>query len=222
MSTVSEPEVESEDKRDSGRLTFWLIVVVVVLVPFLGYMIWQGLGERPLLSQTNSSATVIQSEQPVENFSLIGAGNQPVALEDFRGKVVLLYFGYTFCPDVCPTTMGELKRAMEGLGDEAENMQVIMVSVDPLRDTPEVLAQYITHFDPSFIGLTGTEEELIQITKQLGIFYEKHEGSAASGYLVDHTASVLVLDKQGYLRLIFPYGMTGKEMVGDLKFLSRE
>ena len=164
----------------------------------------------------------MQSTQPVTNFTLTGPGEQPVSLIDFRGKVVMLYFGYTFCPDVCPATMVELRDAMEILGDRSEDVQVIMITLDPERDTPEVLGAYLSHFDDSFIGLTGTPDELIAVTAPMGIFYEKHEGSAASGYLVDHTATVAVLDKTGKLRLIYPFGTTGEEMAADLKYLIRE
>jgi protein SCO1/2 len=177
---------------------------------------------RPFLGPTEWHGMEIQSNQPVTNFTLSGPGEQPVSLIDFRGKVVMLYFGYTFCPDVCPATMVELRDAMDILGDRREDVQVLMITVDPERDTAEVLEQYLTHFDESFIGLTGTPDELIAVTAPMGIFFERHEGSAASGYLVDHTATVAVLDKDGKLRLIYPFGITGEEMAADLKYLVRE
>ncbi|WP_420643143.1 SCO family protein [Candidatus Leptofilum sp.] len=164
----------------------------------------------------------IQSNQPVTNFTLTGPGERPVSLVDFRDKVVMLYFGYTYCPDVCPATMVELRDALEILGKRAEDVQVIMITVDPERDSAEVLEQYLAHFDESFIGLTGTPEELIAVTAPMGIFFERHEGSEASGYLVDHTATVAVLDKDGKLRLIYPFGITGEEIAADLKYLVRE
>ena len=164
----------------------------------------------------------IQSTQPVTNFTLTGPGEQPVSLVDFRGKVVMIYFGYTFCPDACPATMAELSDALEILGNRREDVQVLMITVDPERDTAEVLEQYLAFFDESFIGLTGTPDELIAVTAPMGIFFERHEGTAASGYLVDHTATVAVLDKDGKLRLIYPFGVTGEEMAADLKYLVRE
>lgn len=193
----------------------------------LGLAIGFGLGAlflavRPFFGPTEWHGMVMQSNQPVTNFTLVGPNEQPVSLIDFRGKVVLLYFGYTFCPDVCPATMVELSDAMEILGKQSEDVQVIMITLDPERDTAEVLNSYVTHFDESFIGLTGTPDELIAVTAPMGIFYEKHEGSAASGYLIDHTATVAALDKEGKLRLVYPFGVTGAEMAADLKYLVRE
>ena len=177
---------------------------------------------RPFFGPAEWHGMEIQSTQPVTNFTLTGPGEQPVSLIDFRGKVVMLYFGYTFCPDVCPATMVELRDAMEILGDRSEDVQVIMVTLDPERDTAVVLEEYLAHFDETFIGLTGTPDELVAVTAPMGIFFERHEGTAASGYLVDHTATVAVLDKAGKLRLIYPFGITGAEMAADLKYLVRE
>lgn len=193
----------------------------------LGLGIGIGLGGlflliRPLFGPTEWHGMEIQSNQPVTNFTLTGPGGEPVSLIDFRGKVVMMYFGYTFCPDVCPATMVELSDAMEALGSQSDGVQVLMITLDPERDTAEVLEQYVNHFDESFIGLTGTPDDLIAVTAPMGIFYERHEGSAASGYLIDHTATVAVLDKEGKLRLIYPFGITGQEMAADLKYLVRE
>jgi len=193
----------------------------------LGLGIGIGLGAlflaiRPLFGPTEWHGMVIQSYQPVTNFTLTSSNGEPVSLIDFRGKVVMLYFGYTFCPDVCPATMIELSDAMEILGDKSEDVQVVMVTLDPERDTPEVMQKYVTHFNDTFIGLTGTPEELIAVTAPMGIFYERHEGSSAAGYLIDHTATVAVLDKEGKLRLWYPFGVTGADMAADLKYLGRE
>lgn len=193
----------------------------------LGLGIGIGLGAlflaiRPLFGPTEWHGMVIQSYQPVTNFTLTSSNGEPVSLIDFRGKVVMLYFGYTFCPDVCPATMIELSDAMEILGDKSEDVQVVMVTLDPERDTPEVMQKYVTHFNDTFIGLTGTPEELIAVTAPMGIFYERHEGSSAAGYLIDHTATVAVLDKEGKLRLVYPFGVTGADMAADLKYLVRE
>lgn len=163
--------------------------------------------------------TVIQSPERDSNFTLIGPEGKPLSLYDFRGQAVLLYFGYTFCPDVCPATMVELAQATEMLGDEADKSQVIMVSVDPQRDTPEKLQSYVTHFDPSFIGVTGSEDEVAAVATQYGIYYEKHEGTVATGYLFDHTASVIVIDPDGYLRLVYPFGTPAEDIAGDLQQL---
>jgi len=159
--------------------------------------------------------TVIQSPEPSPDFTLDSATG-PVSLSDFRGEVVVLYFGYTFCPDVCPTTMADIARAMRDLGRKADDVQVILVSVDPERDTPEVLEQYVTSFDPSFIGITGTEQDVATAATLYGVYFAKHEGSVASGYLIDHTASVMVLNREGRLKLVLPFGTTPDAMASDL------
>jgi len=144
-----------------------------------------------------------------------------VSLNDFRGKVVLLYFGYTYCPDVCPATLVELKQAVAEIGNKADRVQVIMISVDPERDTPAQLQEYVNHFHESFIGLTGTEEEILGITTQYGVFYEKHEGTANSGYLIDHTATVTVIDREGHLRLLYSFNTPSEDIAEDLRYLVR-
>lgn len=165
--------------------------------------------------------TVIQSPEPSHDFTLTSA-NGDVSLSDFRGKVVLIYFGYTFCPDVCPGTLGNVAQALRDMGTKAEDVQLIMVSLDPERDTPEKLAEYMGHFHPSFIGITGAKEELDEVASLYGIYYQKNEGSNATGYLIDHTATLLVLDREGYLKLVFPYGVTAQDIADDLKYMLRQ
>jgi len=165
--------------------------------------------------------TVIQSPDLAHDFTLNAANEKTVSLSDYHGKLVLLYFGYTFCPDVCPATLGNTAQALRRLGKKADEVQLIMISVDPERDSPERLAEYVTHFDPSFIGVTGTPEELARIASLYGIFFEKHEGTKATGYLVDHTATLLVIDQEGYLKLVMPFGVTVQEIADDLKYMLR-
>lgn len=172
---------------------------------------------------TEFNGIVMQSPAPMGDFSLTAQGNRQVQLSDFRGQLVLLYFGYTYCPDVCPTTMNTLASALEKLrpGDR-DQVQVLMVSVDPKRDTPDALADYLAHFDPTFLGLTGTPEEIAAAAELFGIYYQRGEGTVASGYLIDHTATVAVLDEAGYLRLIFPFETPAKEITSDLRRLIKE
>jgi len=162
---------------------------------------------------------LLEPTKPVADFTLAGPNNQPVKLSDFRGKLMVLYFGYTYCPDVCPTTLAELAQGLKRMGRRADQVQVVMVTVDPDRDTPEVLAQYVANFDPRFIGLSGTAEQIAAAATPLGIYYERHAGTAASGYLVDHTATVAVIDQDGYLRLVFPFGTSGEDIASDLSRL---
>lgn len=213
--TISETETSNHSQNPSRRLIL-LAPGGLALGLALGWLLITWL--RPPAYH----GMEVNSQTPVTNFTLTGSGGQPVSLVDFRGQVVVLFFGYTHCPDVCPGTMNELKRMMTALDGRGREVQVLMVTLDPERDTPEAMAAYVTHFHPSFIGLTGGEEAIIAASAPLGIFYERHEGTAASGYLVDHTASVLVLDKQGRLRLVYPFGTAGEDIAADVRYLVRE
>lgn len=166
--------------------------------------------------------TVIQSPDTSYNFTLTSADGD-VSLSDYQGKLVLIYFGYTFCPDICPATLANVGQALRSMSEsQAEDIQLIMVSLDPERDSPEKLAEYVAHFYPSFIGITGSEESLAEITSLYGIYYEKHDGTEATGYLIDHTATLLVIDREGYLKLVFPFGVTVEEIADDLKYMLRQ
>jgi protein SCO1/2 len=158
---------------------------------------------------------------PVADFTLVGPGGAAVKLSDFRGKLTALYFGYTYCPDVCPMTLADLARALRQLGQRADTVQVIMVTVDPDRDTPEQLADYVRRFDPTFIGLSGSADQIAAAAASLGIYYQKREGTAATGYLVDHTATISVLDKEGRVLLVWPFGTLAEEMAADLTEIMR-
>jgi len=153
------------------------------------------------------------------DFSLAQADGTIFRLSEQRDKLVLIYFGYTYCPDVCPTTLYDLARMKERLGKNASNIQVLMVTVDPERDGPDHLEKYVTTFDPSFIGLTGDLTELEAIWSDYGVYRKKNETSGASGYLVDHASRVYVIDRGGDLRLTFPFGMAFEAMVDDLAHL---
>jgi protein SCO1/2 len=160
---------------------------------------------------------VIQSNQTAPSLELQSADGT-VRLSDFEGEVVVLYFGYTFCPDVCPITLAKLDRAMEIIGDDAEDVNVIMVSVDPQRDTPEMLKEYVEHFNPDFIGVTGDPETIDRVATMYGVYYEAEEGTEATGYLVNHTATVMVIDRDGYLKLVLPFEGTAEEVASDIEY----
>jgi protein SCO1/2 len=165
--------------------------------------------------------TLIQSTNPAPNFTLESSRGGEVSLSDFSGKLVILYFGYTYCPEVCPTTLAQVDKAVESLGRKAGDVQVMMVSVDPERDTPERLASYLKNFNPDFIGASGSVEQIAETATAYGIYFEKHPGTPATGYLVDHTATVLVIDRTGHLRMAFPFGTTAQDMASDLAYLLR-
>lgn len=192
-------------------------VVIIVLMAVLGLALaglaWDWL--RP----PNLHGMMLQAHERALDFSLTDPAGQVVKLSDYRGKVVLLYFGYTFCPDVCPATLAQASEAMKQLGNDAERVQLIMISVDPERDTPDETQNYVEQFDPRFIGLTGDLDALTRISTEFGVVFEKHDGSAATGYLIDHTATLTVVDRDGYARLILPFGVSGADMANDLRYM---
>jgi len=150
---------------------------------------------------------------------LIRSNGESFRLSDQKGKIVLLFFGYTSCPDVCPTTLAELKRVMDDLGNKTEQVQVIFVSVDPQRDTPEKIQKYVEHFDAGFIGLSGPRNELETIWKDYGIFREEVESDSAFGYIVNHTARTYLIDMDGNLRLSYGFQTPVEDIVNDLELL---
>lgn len=150
---------------------------------------------------------------------LIRSNGETFRLSDQKGKIVLLFFGYTSCPDVCPTTLAELKLAMDDLGDKTNLIQVIFVSVDPQRDTPEKIQNYADHFNKGFVGLSGTVEELETIWKDYGIFREEVQSDSAFGYIVNHTARVYLIDMDGNLRLSYGFQTPVEDIVNDLELL---
>lgn len=168
-------------------------------------------------SEREFAGALVATPQPVPDFTLTSAAG-PVSLSDFAGQYVFLYFGYTFCPDVCPATLSNLAGVRQELGADGDKMQVLMISVDPERDTPEVLEEYVAHFDPTFLGITGSKEEIDAAGEPLGIYYEIHEGSAASGYLVDHTARTFLIDPEGNARVAYPHDAPREGIVADLEW----
>lgn len=163
--------------------------------------------------------TFLQANDGPRNFDLRTVDGNSLSLADLRGKWVLLYFGYTSCPDVCPTSLADLHQMREKLGRRADDVVVVMVTVDPERDTPERLRQYLAAFDPSFVGFWGDEAQVTDAATRFGIYFAKNETEGASGYLMDHTSIVSVLDKEGRLRYIFPYGVSGEDMAADMRWL---
>jgi len=137
-------------------------------------------------------------------------------MDDFKGKVVTLFFGYTHCPDVCPTTMSDLKQTMKLLGDKADQVQVVFVTVDPERDTQAVLAQFVPSFDPRFIGLWGSLQETAETLGNFKIYYSKVESKTKGDYTIDHSAGMYVFDKTGKIRLYLDYGQKPADIASDL------
>jgi protein SCO1/2 len=142
-------------------------------------------------------------------------------LSEQKGKITLLFFGYTSCPDVCPTTLAELKQVLDGMGSKADSVQVVFVSVDPDRDTPQKIEEYVGHFNSSFIGLSGTTEELQPIWDEYGVYREITQSKSALGYVVNHTARVTLIDADGNLRLSYGFQTPVEDIVHDIKLLLR-
>lgn len=166
--------------------------------------------------------TIITPPLLLSDFSLQTANNESFRLSEQQGKIVLLFFGYTNCPDVCPITLGTFKQAYERLGEDAQNVKFVMITADPERDTPDKVAAYAARFNPEFIGLGGNLKDLQRLWKELGVFVEKQESDSAAGYLVSHTASVYVLDQNGSLIMTLPYGTSAIDIANDVSELLKQ
>lgn len=157
-----------------------------------------------------------------KELALTGHDGKPRSLADFRGKVVVLFFGYTHCPDVCPTTLADMAAVMKQLGSDAARVQVLFVTLDPERDTPAVLANYAPAFDAGFLGLYGDAAATQRAAKEFKIFYEKRPGGAPGSYTLDHSGQSYVFDTQGRLRLFVRHDRIAQDLAEDLRALLRE
>ena len=153
------------------------------------------------------------------DFSLTDHNGQTRTLRDFSGKVVVLFFGYTQCPDVCPTSMAELAEVKKLLGKDGDRLQGLFVTVDPQRDTPEVLKAYMTNFAPSFLALYTTPDKLVALAKDYKVYFKKVDGQTPTSYTMDHSAGSYVYDTQGKLRLYTRYGTGVAPLLADIKLL---
>ena len=155
-----------------------------------------------------------------KDFQLTDFNGQPRTLADYAGKVVVVFFGFTQCPDVCPTSMLELAEVKKLLGEDGDKLQGLFISIDPERDTPVVLKEYMNAFDPSFVGLyAGSPEKLAALAKEFKVYYKRVEGKTPSTYTMDHTAASYVYDPQGRLRLFTRYGTGAQAMADDIRLL---
>lgn len=165
-------------------------------------------------------AADISSIMPALSFHLTGPGGQPITEQFVRGKTTILYFGYTHCPDECPTTLARLSGALRVLGPAADQVRVLFVSVDPQRDTPPVLAQYAHYFAPQVEGASGTDAELTALTKRYRVAYRRDPPDAHGDYAVYHSSAVFVFDPEGRARLLVPDTETSTQLAQDLSALS--
>ena len=153
------------------------------------------------------------------DFRLADAAGRERTLAEFRGKVVVLVFGYTQCPDVCPTTLADFAGALKRLGPEASRVQLLFVTVDPQRDTPQLLKEYVPAFNPTFIGLRGDEAATNKVTRDFRIYVNRNDKGGGANYTVDHAAQSFVFDPSGKLRLVIGYGMEPEKIASDLRLL---
>lgn len=166
--------------------------------------------------------TNISGHMPDLDFKLTNDAGKPVTGADYRGKVVLLYFGYTHCPDVCPLTLAQLHVVMQRLGPQAEDARILFVSVDPARDTPAVLKTYVNAFDPRAVGLTGTPRAVEALSKRYRSAFTREPGGSDDSYAVSHSSAIYVFDRAGHARVLATPSASHDDLVHDLKLLLEE
>jgi protein SCO1/2 len=197
----------------------WVLGLLVLVIAGAGYGIWSLTAETP----HEWRGAAYDPPRTGIDFTLTNQEGEPFSTDDLQGKVVLLYFGYTHCPDFCPATLIDFQRVKQQLGDKADEVAFAMVSVDPERDTPEVMKEYLDYFDPSFIGLTGSDEELAPIKQEFGIVSSAGDatpqGNGEDVYWVDHSTKTYVLDKDGNLALEYAFGANAEDITADVEHL---
>ena len=165
------------------------------------------------------SAVDLTGADYAKDFALPDASGKTRTLQDFKGRAVIVFFGYTQCPDVCPTTLAEIAQAKKLLGPDGDKVQGVFITVDPERDTPELLKAYMVNFGPDFVALRGTPEQVAALAKDFKVYFKKVEGKTPGSYTMDHSAASFVYDPQGRLRLYTRYGSGAQALAGDLKQL---
>ena len=197
------------NKRQALRTLAWVGVAAAAGVQLAGCT----------EAKPSFNAVDITGADYARDFSLTDADGKVRTLADFKGKAVVLFFGYAQCPDVCPTTMSEMAQVKQQLGADGDKLQVVFVTVDPARDTPEVMKAYMGAFDPSFVALIPTSDQLAAVAKDFKVYFKKVDGKTPTSYSMDHSAASFVYDPQGRLRLYARYGAGVPSMVSDLKAL---
>lgn len=196
-----------------------LVAIVSLIALAIGAWLAYGITTQP---STPVSATVLPAPVELPPFELVDQAGERFTRADFEGHWNLVFFGFTHCPDVCPTTLGEVKLALQQLGSDAQRVQVLFVTLDPERDTQAVLAHYVTAFDPKFVGLYGDLPATQRAAKEFKVYFEKRAGSTQGEYSVDHSAQSYVIDTQGRLRLFVRHERIGEDLASDLRVLIKE
>ena len=192
--------------------------VVVALVTLAGLALG-GCDRLSSASKPTFNAIDITGAELGTDFRLTDHRGAPRSLGDFRGKAVVLFFGFTHCPDMCPTTLADLASAVRMLGPEGNRVQVLFVTVDPKRDTPELLERYVPAFHPDFLGLRGEPEETLRIARAFKIFVSEVPGRTPESYTIDHSTQKLAFDSRGQLRLLMAHGTPPEKIAADLRLL---
>ena len=198
------------------RTLLWMAAAAAMAVAGLSGCDRLGLGSS---AKPSFKAVDITGAEYAQGFDLQDVNGQRRTLADFKGKVVVVFFGYTQCPDVCPATMAELAQVKRGLGEDAARVVGVFVTVDPERDSPELLKAYLGHFGPDMVGLWGSPDEVRATAKSFKVFYSKAPGKTETSYTVDHTAGSYVFDTKGQIRLFTRYGSGAEALTHDLKLL---
>jgi len=193
-----------------------LPIVLASVLAFLLSLSACDQAQKPKVSFNNTDVTGLEY---AKGFALTDQNGQRRTLEDFRGKLVFVFFGFTHCPDVCPTTLAEMAGIMKALGPESERLQVVFITLDPERDTPELLASFVPAFHPSFLGLTGDQATIDKVAKDFKVFAQKVPGKDGKSYTIDHTAGSYVFDAQGRIRLFVRHGQPDDALLKDLRQL---
>lgn len=190
---------------------------------FLGLLLLVSCGSRPVVIVQGDPApdaaggTLLDPPKELADFTLTSQTGTPLGLRDLRGHPALVFFGYTNCPDVCPLTMTEWKKLKQDLGDTAKEIAFVFISVDPERDTPEVVDRFLKGYDPSFIGLTGDKSKILAIAKDFGLFFQAHADDGSGAPMVEHSSYSFLLDREARLHMIYSYNIPTESVTRDIR-----
>ncbi|MCO5176469.1 MAG: SCO family protein [Thermomicrobiales bacterium] len=219
--TSTSPEVVQAGPSRAVRFAL-LALIGGLIIGLSGFTTWAYLGRGNDELPGVGTKQVVEPPTQLPDFTLTSQTGQPLSLSELYGKPVLLFFGFTHCPDICPTTLAEFRSIKQDLGDAGQNVAFVFVSVDGSRDTPDIIANYVGRFDPNFIGLTGTEDLVREVGKDYFLQFQRADlgdGAADGDYTVDHTAYTYLIDPEGRLRVIYPFQTSPSTIVDDLKSL---
>ena len=222
MSTTLSTPTSPVDRRRLWLL-FGLVLLLVIALGTGALIATRDDSQQPKATlpiggaSESGQGSLVSPPRTLTDFTLTSHEGTPLRLSDLRGKAVLLFFGYTRCPDFCPTTLVEFRDVKRDLGADAANVAFVFISVDAEADSPEILGQYITNFDPAFIGLHGDAATLSRIGPEYDLYFRKRDVGGATGYLIDHTAITYLIDRDGRLAIIFPYGTPAAAMATDIR-----